>query len=121
MEDSRSTHFNQQVWKRAQQRVGIPSERVNGSHALRHYYASVLLDAGENIAAVAEYLGHHKPTVTLSYYAHLLQASETRTRAAVDAAWYGPGATQGGDESALTSTNIQNSRNSSDSVPRSAS
>jgi hypothetical protein len=27
-------------------------------HALRHFYASVLLDAGESIKALSEYLGH---------------------------------------------------------------
>jgi site-specific recombinase XerD len=27
-------------------------------HALRHFYASVLIDAGESVKAVAEYLGH---------------------------------------------------------------
>ncbi|RPK61264.1 hypothetical protein EES43_15680 [Streptomyces sp. ADI96-02] len=26
-------------------------------HAMRHFYASVLLDAGENIKALAEHLG----------------------------------------------------------------
>ncbi|BCJ33337.1 hypothetical protein Athai_08400 [Actinocatenispora thailandica] len=27
-------------------------------HALRHFYASVLLDAGESIKALSSYLGH---------------------------------------------------------------
>uniref|UniRef100_UPI00372D63D7 tyrosine-type recombinase/integrase n=1 Tax=Streptomyces murinus TaxID=33900 RepID=UPI00372D63D7 len=37
-------------------------------HALRHYYASVLLDSGENIKALAEYLGHSDPGCTLRTY-----------------------------------------------------
>ncbi|MFI7113617.1 hypothetical protein ACIBK9_45390 [Nonomuraea sp. NPDC050227] len=37
-------------------------------HALRHFYASVLPDAGENIKALSEYLGHHDPGFTLRTY-----------------------------------------------------
>jgi integrase len=37
-------------------------------HALRHFYASVLLDAGESIKALSEYLGHHDPSFTLRTY-----------------------------------------------------
>lgn len=113
-------HFNQEVWKPAQERVGIPSERVNGMHALRHYFASVLLDAGENIVAVSEYLGHHKPSVTLAYYAHLMPTSETRTRAAIDAVMC-PQSAPGGEFDALNSGSVQKRRNSSESVPRNAS
>ncbi|WP_087790150.1 tyrosine-type recombinase/integrase [Streptomyces sp. CS159] len=34
-------------------------------HALRHFYASALFDAGENIKAVSEYMGHADPGMTL--------------------------------------------------------
>ena len=54
-------------------------------HALRHFYASVLLDAGENIKAVAEYMGHTDPGLTLRTYAHLMPNSKERSRAAVAA------------------------------------
>lgn len=80
-------HFNANVWRRAQATAGIPSERDNGMHALRHFFASTLLDARESIMAVAEYLGHHNPAVTLKYYAHLMPASEDRTKSAIDAMW----------------------------------
>ncbi len=53
-------------------------------HALRHFYASVLLDAGESIKALSEYLGHHDPGFTLRTYTHLMPSSGGRTRAAVD-------------------------------------
>jgi integrase len=56
-------------------------------HALRHWYASVLLDAGESIRAVSEYLGHSDPGFTLRTYTHLMPNSTERTRAAVDAAF----------------------------------
>jgi hypothetical protein len=55
-------------------------------HALRHFDARVLLDAGESVRALAEYLGHADPGFTLRVYAHLMPASEERTRGAVDQA-----------------------------------
>lgn len=58
-------------------------------HALRHAYASVLLDAGESIKALSVYLGHSDPGFTLRTYTHLLPTSETRTRDAIDAAFAG--------------------------------
>jgi integrase len=53
-------------------------------HALRHFYASVLLDAGESIKALSEYLGHADPGFTLRTYTHLMPSSESRTRCAID-------------------------------------
>ena len=55
-------------------------------HALRHFYASVLIDAGESVKAVAEYLGHADPGFTLRVYAHLFPLSDERARRAVDSA-----------------------------------
>lgn len=52
-------------------------------HAMRHFYASVLLDAGEIIKALAEYLGHSDPGLTLRVYADLMPSSQERTRKAV--------------------------------------
>lgn len=78
--------FNRAVWKPALVSAGVEPTRANGMHALRHYFASVLLDAGESVRALAEYLGHSDPGFTLRTYAHMLPASEDRTRRAVDAA-----------------------------------
>lgn len=58
----------------------VATMRDNGMHALRHFYASVLLDAGENIKALSEYLGHHDPGFTLRTYTHLMPASKTGLR-----------------------------------------
>lgn len=58
-------------------------------HALRHYYASVLLDAGENIKALAEYLGHSDPGFTLRTYTHLMPNSQDCARNAIDTAFGG--------------------------------
>jgi integrase len=80
-------YFNTRVWKPGQAQVGIEQTRDNGMHALRHWYASVLLDAGEWIRAVSEYLGHSDPEFTLRTYTHLMPTSAERTRAAVDGAF----------------------------------
>jgi hypothetical protein len=63
------------------------SDTDPGGGALRHAYASVLLDAGESIKALSEYLGHSDPGFTLRTYTHLLPSSETRTRKAIDDAF----------------------------------
>jgi len=62
----------------------IADGRENGMHALRHHYASALLDAGEPIKAVSEYLGHADPGFTLRVYTHLMPTSDERTRRAID-------------------------------------
>lgn len=77
--------FNHHVWKPALRNAGVPEpKRADGFHALRHFYASVLLDAGESIRALAAYLGHADPGFTLRVYTHLLPSSAARTRAAID-------------------------------------
>jgi integrase len=49
--------------------AGLPKIRF---HDLRHTYASLLIDQGENIKYIQKQLGHSKPTVTLDIYAHLM-------------------------------------------------
>lgn len=73
----RRTDFNVRAWKLALVAAGVipqPKQgerrhaaREHGMHALRHFYASVLLDAGENIKALS-----HMPS------------SDARARKAVD-------------------------------------
>ncbi|HEY3692517.1 MAG TPA: site-specific integrase [Pseudonocardiaceae bacterium] len=77
--------FNGRVWNpaRAAARVTSPT-RQDGTHALRRHYASVLLDAGESIKALSEYLGHHDAGFTPRTYTHLMPASTGRTQRAID-------------------------------------
>jgi integrase len=77
-------HFNGYTWRPALEAAGVDLGRTNGMHALRHFYASVLIDAGESVRAVADYLGHADPGFTLRVYAHLFPSSEDRARQAVD-------------------------------------
>jgi integrase len=77
--------YNSTIWKAAIRAAGIEDTRRNGTHVLRHTYASVLLDAGESVKALSLYLGHADPGFTLRVYTHLLPSSEDRTRRAIDA------------------------------------
>ena len=79
-------YVNGGVWKPALRAAGLPDTRENGMHALRHFYASTLLDSGETIRAVAEYLGHADPGFTLRVYSHVMERSHERTQGAIDAA-----------------------------------
>jgi integrase len=87
LEAVKRSEFNTSVWKPAIRATGIEDSRDNGVHVLRHTYASVLLDAGESIKALAAYLGHADPGFTLRTYTHLLPTSEDRTRRAIDRAF----------------------------------
>ena len=66
----------------------LPSVPADASpHALRHAYASALIDGGESVVVVARRMGHKNPSMTLDVYSHLFSDSEERTRAVMDAAW----------------------------------
>jgi integrase len=41
-------------------------------HDLRHTFASLMIEQGENIKYIQKQLGHSNPTVTLNVYAHLI-------------------------------------------------
>lgn len=79
----RST-YNREIWKPAVEGAGITPTSSTGMHALRHFYASALLDAGESVRALATYLGHSDPGFTLRVYTHLMPSSDDRTRRAID-------------------------------------
>lgn len=54
-------------------------------HALRHFYASVLLSPGVSIKELAAYLGHNDPGFTLRTYPDLVPSSFECAPTAVDA------------------------------------
>jgi integrase len=77
--------FNHHVWKPALRAAGVSAPgRAEGFHALRHFYASTLLDDGVSIRALADYLGHADPAFTLRVYTHLMPSSHERAREAID-------------------------------------
>jgi len=93
-------YFNSYVWKPALAEAGViaPLEegdtngarvwepsREHGFHALRHFFASEELEAGESIVSLARWLGHSDPGFTLRKYSHFLPRAGARGSAAIDA------------------------------------
>lgn len=100
----RAWSWNQHYWKKALAAAGViaaPPERVRGSHAnlaygdtrefgfhaMRHTYASVMLDARESVVSVSKWLGHADAAITLRVYAHFMPEADGRGRKAMDA-WF---------------------------------
>ena len=77
-------YFNT-VWHAALRKIDVEPGRQNGCHALRHFFASVLLDAGESIKVVSEHLGHADPGFTLRTYTHVMPDTRVRSVRAIDA------------------------------------
>jgi len=56
------------AWQKAQRKHGITWRM----HDIRHMVATTALSGGANLRAVADFLGHARPEVTLGVYAHAL-------------------------------------------------
>ncbi|GAB3909115.1 hypothetical protein GCM10029964_110150 [Kibdelosporangium lantanae] len=81
--------YTKVVWKSAFKRAGVEyRDRVDGMHAMRHMYASVLLAQGVSVKELAEYLGHADASITLETYTHLMPSSYDRARKAVNAVFH---------------------------------
>ena len=78
----RRTRFGE-GWRDAVKGAGAP--HGTGFHALRHFYASLLIRHGESVKTVQARLGHANAAETLDTYSHLWPDSNDRTRAAVRA------------------------------------
>lgn len=77
--------FNKDYWKPALKAADVPhGPYENGMHELRHFFASTLLDQGESIKAVAEWLGHADASFTLRTYTHLMPSSDERTKSVIN-------------------------------------
>lgn len=78
------------IWRPIAQEVGLTTETGTGVHALRHYYASLLIRYGESVKTVQARLGHKSATETLDTYGHMWADSDDRTRAAIDTVLLAP-------------------------------
>lgn len=72
------------IWRPIAKTAGLTDETGTGMHALRHYYASLLIRYGESVKTVQARLGHKSATETLDTYGHMWADSDDRTREAVD-------------------------------------
>ncbi|WP_370072262.1 tyrosine-type recombinase/integrase [Streptacidiphilus sp. MAP5-3] len=100
----RARLYNESVWRPALVTAGLApapvrdargrkrfiNSRHDGMHALRHYYASVLLADGVSVKELAEYLGHADPGFTLRTYIHMLPDSHERAIRAIDGRLFRP-------------------------------
>lgn len=100
----RARGYDELVWKPALAAAGIIpapvkdkrgrrryiTDRRAGMHALRHYYASVMLAGGVSIRDLADFLGHGDPAFTLRIYTHMMPSSYERARAAIDERLFRP-------------------------------
>ena len=58
-------------------------QRFLGIHAFRHLNASLLIDAGADVALVSKSLGHSQVSTTLNIYSHSFQEAQARASEAV--------------------------------------
>lgn len=72
------------VWRPVAKVAGLNHATGPGMHALRHYYASLLIRYGESVKTVQARLGHASASETLDTYSHLWPDSDDRTRDAID-------------------------------------
>lgn len=70
-------------WRPVAKAAGLPAG--TGLHALRHYYASLLIRHGESVKTVQARLGHASAVETLDTYSHRWPDSDDLTREAIDA------------------------------------
>jgi integrase len=63
------------------QQAGLPSQRF---HDLRHAYATLLLEDGEELGVISRTLGHSQIATTADIYAHVTPAMLERTAARMD-------------------------------------
>ena len=77
--------FNRR-WREALDKAGLPRDRANMFHVLRHTFASVVLAAGVDVKSLSDALGHGNAAITLNVYAHMMPSAPERMRSAIDAA-----------------------------------
>ncbi len=74
--------FRETVIHPAIMAAGLPAQLR--TYDLRHSHASILMDLGANVLAVAQRMGHSDPTVTLREYGHLFEGVQERLSEQLD-------------------------------------
>jgi integrase len=65
-------------------RLGLPHQRF---HSLRHAFATMLIESGEDPGVVSRILGHADYATTADVYAHLTPVMRDRSAASVAGFW----------------------------------
>lgn len=84
------TNFRAGAWDPLMSEAGlIRSETVNGvvrdmpaytPYALRHYFASKLIESGRDLKFIQQTMGHSKIEITFNVYGHLIGGQDDRNR-----------------------------------------
>jgi len=78
--------FRELIVRPALKAAGLPA--TMRTYDIRHSHASLLIDQGANLLAIAQRMGHSDPAVTLRVYGHLFAgAQEELTRRLDDLRW----------------------------------
>lgn len=76
------TNFSRRWFRPLLREAGISDSFT--FHQLRHYHASVLLEAGVPVKVVSERLGHASAKMTLDVYAHVIDHQQDKAVAALE-------------------------------------
>ena len=75
--------LRESVIRPALQAAGLPD--TFRTYDLRHSHASLLIDLGANVLALAQRMGHSDPAVTLRVYGHLFEGTQAELTRQLDA------------------------------------
>ncbi len=81
-------NFYHQVYAPAVARAGVPDARF---HDIRHAAATLLLQAGVDLATVSSRLGHGSKATTVGFYAHATETGQTKATATMESLLTGTG------------------------------
>lgn len=74
------------IWRQVKSLCRMAETKSLPPHSLRHTHASMLLENGATLAAVAKQLGHSNPTITSSVYWHLIDETNDSLSGVMDRA-----------------------------------
>lgn len=77
-----STNFLRRIFRPLLRECGIPDSFT--FHQLRHYHASVLLEAGVPVTVIAQRLGHSSCKTTLDIYSHVIEHPQDKAVTALE-------------------------------------
>lgn len=66
------------IFRRICAAAGFEEEKIYGLHALRHSFATMLLQNGVDIKTVSELLGHADVSITYNTYIHVIQEQKKK-------------------------------------------
>ena len=86
----------QEAFRRIVRNAGLERLRL---HDLRHLAASLMVGQGASVRAVAEVLGHRRPSITLDVYSHVLAGGGRQAVGLLDEAIEGAMSSEGAHQS----------------------